>query len=156
MTVIFVKNIEVSKQFYQQLFGLNIKHDFGENVIFNDAFSLWQKKRAHQIIFEKEPDQVEKINMKNTELYFETDDLESIWTKIKQQDTIKIIHGIKEEQWGQRTIRIYDPDRFIIEIAEPMETVVRRLAQTEASMDNISQKTQLPITAVQQILNQSS
>ncbi len=152
MTVLFVDNIHISKTFYQTLFNLEIKHDFGENIVFKNGFSIWQKKRAHQIIFGKENS--EKISEKSTELYFETSQIEKIWSVIQNDKNIDIIHGIKEESWGQKTIRIFDPDNFIIEIAEPMNHVVKRLAQSDDSVDVISQKTQLPVNEVKMILNQ--
>ena len=54
MTVIFVEDISISKNFYQDIFGLEIEMDFGENVVFKKAFSIWQTKLAEKIIFQKE------------------------------------------------------------------------------------------------------
>lgn len=67
---------------------------------------------------------------------------------------IDIIHEIKEEQWGQRTLRIFDSDKFIIEIAESMDHLVKRLAQSNCSIEAIAQKTQVPMKEVKQILYQ--
>lgn len=150
MTVLFVENIDISKKFYQTLFDLKIKHDFGENIVFEKGFSLWQKKRAHQIIFGKENS--EKNMEKNAELYFETRNIEKVWSAINQDGNIEIIHNIKEENWGQKTIRIFDPDKFIIEIAEPMDQVVERLSSLNWEVEKIANKTQLPISEVKKIL----
>lgn len=152
MTVLLVDDIGISKTFYQTLFNFEIKHDFGENIVFKNGFSIWQKKRAHQIIFGEKRD---SLNFeKSTELYFETSQIEKMWSRIISDKNIDIIHEIKEEQWGQRTLRIFDPDKFIIEIAEPMDHVVKRLAQSNCSIEAIAQKTQVSMKEVKQILYQ--
>jgi len=67
---------------------------------------------------------------------------------------VEIIHELKEESWGQRTIRMYDPDNYIIEVAEPMEMVIKSIHETtNMSVEEISRKTQLPIESVREILS---
>jgi predicted enzyme related to lactoylglutathione lyase len=116
MPVIFVDNIAVSKEFYQYVFSLEIENDFGENVVFANSFSIWQKKRAEEIIFgSKRESPMSEMRVKNVELYFETGKIEEIWKKIKTK-SIKVIHGPKEEVWGQRTLRFYDPDTISLKL----------------------------------------
>ncbi|MFO8077922.1 MAG: glyoxalase [Thermoplasmatota archaeon] len=153
MTVIFVEDIEVSKCFYQRLFGFQIDHDFGENIVFKNAFSLWQRKRARQIIFGDDQYKEKCGGKKHTELYFETSHIDEIWVNLKREKDVDIIHGIKEENWGQKTIRLFDPDGFVIEIAEPMPVVVKRLSMLGCSVEDIAQKTQIPVSEVQVILD---
>lgn len=150
MPVLFVRDISISKRFYQDLFSLKIENDFGENISFKEGFSLWQKKRAEEIIFNSKK-QAYGNEGKNLELYFETSNIEAVWKRIKQK-SINLIHGLKEEPWGQRTIRIFDPDNFIIEIAEPLSQVILRFADEGKSYKKISMKTQMPLKAVKKIL----
>ena len=153
MPVLFVGDINKSKAFYQQVFSLEIKHDFGENIVFEQNLSLWDEKRANQIIYQKELQSLDLHSKKHVELYFETTDIYETWKKIMSLD-VEIIHELKEESWGQRTIRMYDPDNYIIEVAEPMEMVIKRLHETtKMSVDEISRKTQLPIESVREILS---
>jgi predicted enzyme related to lactoylglutathione lyase len=154
MPVLFVKDIEISKTFYQELFALKIENDFGENIVFKDGFSLWQKKRAEDIIFNSDQ-RVNPHERKNVELYFETQDIEQIWIKIKKK-AIDFIHGLREEPWGQRNLRFYDPDKYIIEIAEPMEEVVLRLSKAGKTEEEISNRTQMPLEAVIKILKENN
>lgn len=150
MPVLFVDDIETSKRFYRNLLGLDVMHDFGENIVFRDAVSLWQRQRAETIIHgapRKQPSDTDKP----VELYFETDDITALWQQLQRSD-VDVIHGLKEEPWGQRTCRIYDPDRYILEIAEPMEAVVRRLASADMNTAAIARKTQLDEDAVARIL----
>ena len=153
MPVLFVGDINKSKTFYQQVFSLEIKHDFGENIVFEQNLSLWDEKRANQIIYQKELQSLDLHSEKHVELYIETTDIYETWKKIMSLD-VEIIHELKEESWGQRTIRMYDPDNYIIEVAEPMEMVIKRLYETtNMSVDEISRKTQLPIESVREILS---
>jgi len=153
MPVLFVGDINKSKTFYQQVFSLEIKHDFGENIVFEQNLSLWDEKRANQIIYQKELQSLDLHSEKHVELYFETTDIYETWKKIMSLD-VEIIHELKEESWGQRTIRMYDPDNYIIEVAEPMEMVIKRLHETtKMSVEEISRKTQLPIESVREILS---
>jgi len=147
MPIIFVDDIKVSKDFYRNIFSLEVKLDFGENIVFKDAFSIWQKNRAEDIIFENKISSGKREVHNNVELYFETIEIESIWEKILLAK-VEIIHPIKEESWGQRVFRIYDPDKFIIEVAEPMVEVIKRFHRVGLSNENISKKTQMPLEIV--------
>ena len=44
----------------------------------------------------------------------------------KRIHSLQWVHEIREYPWGQRDIRVYDPDKHIVEIAEDMTTVIRR------------------------------
>ena len=152
--VLFVEDIDKSKEFYQDLFSLKIEHDFGENISFKNAFSLWQKKRAEEIIFKSERMGNSNKN-KTVELYFETEEINNFWEKLKES-SINIIHGLKEEPWGQRTLRFFDPDHFIVEVAEPLDHVVIRMAKAGASEAEISHKTQLSPQKVRDLLKEAN
>ncbi len=153
MPVIFVDDLKVSKDFYQNIFSLEVEMDFGENIIFKDAFSIWQKNRAEKIIFENKIIAGKREGYNNVELYFESIIIESSWEKILSSK-VEIIHPIKEESWGQRVFRIYDPDKFIIEVAEPMNEVLKRFHRLGFSEENISSKTQMPLEIVKKSLSE--
>jgi len=51
MQVIFVEDVKRSREFYQNIFSLEVEMDFGENIVFKEAFSIWQRDRAMRIIF---------------------------------------------------------------------------------------------------------
>jgi catechol 2,3-dioxygenase-like lactoylglutathione lyase family enzyme len=99
-SVIFVNNIEKSKNFYIRLLNQKAEHDFGKNVILKDGLN----KR------------LETMNRSNRfELYFETELIDETYKKLNNEK-IDFLHGIHEEPWGQRTIRFFDPDKHLIEI----------------------------------------
>lgn len=61
----------------------------------------------------------------NFEIYFEEDDFDVFINRLNEFD-VDYVHPVKEHSWGQRVVRIYDPDRHIIEIGENMKVVCRR------------------------------
>jgi predicted enzyme related to lactoylglutathione lyase len=150
MPVLFVDDIKTATEFYQDLFELDIEHDFGENIVFKNAFSLWQQERAITIIHGTPRKQAPAMD-KPVELYFETPNIEELWRQVQRHD-VDVIHEPREEPWGQRTCRIHDPDGYIIEIAEPMNAVVTRLAAAGMQPADIARKTQMSKSTIEQIL----
>ena len=57
---------------------------------------------------------------------------------------------MEERDWGQRVIRIYDPDYHVIEIAETTEGVVRRLKAEGLSLQEIAEKVRLPLDMIEE------
>ncbi|MFX1276337.1 MAG: VOC family protein [Promethearchaeota archaeon] len=151
MPVLMVKDISVSKKFYQDTLSLEIENDFGENIVFKDSISIWQTKTAEKIIFNSEK-RFPSIKPKSLELYFETTNLEEIWKKLIDK-SIDLIHGLNEESWGQRNFRFFDPDGYIIEVAEPIYQVILRLAKAGLNEEEIAEKTQMSIEEVKKTLN---
>lgn len=45
---------------------------------------------------------------------------------MKSISNLHWLHEIREYPWGQRDIRVYDPDNHIVEIAEDMNTIIKR------------------------------
>jgi hypothetical protein len=95
-------------------------------------------------------DIIQKSN--NSELYFEEEDLDSFLQKLKAIDSIKYVHELKEQPWRQRVIRFYDPDMHIVEVGEPMESVVKRLLSEGSSVEETSKRTLMPEEFVRQFL----
>jgi lactoylglutathione lyase len=136
---IFVKDIEISKSFYKIVLDLDVEMDMGLNVILQNGITLWQIDPNHMI---PKTIGLDKITKKGNgfELYFETDDINNITQRIKV-DQIPMVHELIEEQWGQRTIRIFDPDGNIIEFGETLECFLRRLADNGLNIGQIAVKT---------------
>ncbi len=145
-SVIFVKNIQASKEFYTKIAEQNILYDFGKNVVFKSGFSIWEIDKNHEIC----RNMVKKPAGNKFELYFETNNLKKFISLI-EANKIKKLHNVKEESWGQRTIRIYDPDDHILEIGETMEKFVGRLKKT-MSFEEVSEKTGLPIVEIKKMV----
>ena len=61
-------------------------------------------------------------------------------------------HGIMEQPWGQRVMRFYDPDDYIIEVGEPLDAVVKRMAQQGLTEEEIAERSSIPLEFVQMML----
>lgn len=146
--LIAVKDIEVSKKFYQEVLHQKIILDFGANVTFEGNFAL-QANFAELVGFNKN-DMVQ--GSKNFELYFEVEDLDNFVKNIKENPEIKYVHDVKEYHWGQRVIRFYDPDMHMIEVGESMESVIKRFLKQGLSVEETAKRTLHPIEFVRKCL----
>ena len=83
-------------------------------------------------------------------LYFETDQLDAMWTRLSEAG-VQIVHPLVEQPWGQRVFRVYDPDGHIVELGEPMPAVIQRFLSQGMSVEQIAQRTSMPPEIVRQI-----
>lgn len=149
--LLVVKNIEQSKAFYQNLFGLKVITDFGGNVILTEGLVL-QEQEIWETFVERSVD----FGGNDAELYFEENDMDGFLEKLKSSGwVINYVNEMMEHDWGQRVIRIYDPDKHIIEIGESMEYVVRRFWNQGMSMEQVAEKTQLSLPQVKAICRET-
>lgn len=120
--LLVVNDIEKSKAFYHDLFGLSVVTDFDGNVILTEGLVL-QEKKIWESLIGKETASGDC----NAELYFEENNLDAFLEKLESSEyPIKYLHPCMEHEWGQRVVRIYDPDGHLIEVGESMEFVARK------------------------------
>ena len=118
--VVFVKDIERAKQFYNDILGLKIISDAGVFILFENHFSIHQARELEATVFgENTLSNKELQGKRNLLLYFESNTLDDMFQNLK--DKVKIIHPIVKQAWGQKVFRFYDPDGHIVEIGAPME-----------------------------------
>lgn len=146
--VLFVKDIEKSKEFYTKILSHSIVHDFGNNVILSGGISIWQIQQSHIISKELKT----SSNSNRFELYFEAENIDEINLKL-EQNSVTLLHPIHTEPWGQRTIRFFDPDNHLIEIGEPLEVFVMNMHKHGLSPEQISNKSGIPIETVKNLLS---
>lgn len=139
--LIVVDDIELSKKFYKELFGLRVISDFEENVILSEGLVLQEKKMWEKLIHKET-----HMGGNDGELYFEESYLDAFLEKLeKSVFQIRYVNPLSEHDWGQRVIRIYDPDDHIIEISESLLFVARRLLNAGMSLEKVSLKTGMPM-----------
>jgi catechol 2,3-dioxygenase-like lactoylglutathione lyase family enzyme len=149
-SVIFVKDIEASRHFYQDLLGQEVLMDHGPNVGFVGGLAIWQVDHVYEIIFERAPDEAGQLGRKNFELYFEADDMDAVWARLAEAG-LQLVHPLREQPWGQRVFRLYDPDGHIVELGETMPVVVLRFLGQGMSVEEIAARMSMPVEVVQQI-----
>lgn len=114
--LIVVKDIEKAKQFYHDLFGLDVILDNDGNMILAEGLVLqdekiWKKFLGKDILTKNHA----------SELYFEESDIEGFVQKLeKLYPSTEYVNRLMMHDWGQRVIRFYDPDGNLIEVGTPM------------------------------------
>lgn len=114
--LIVVKDIEKSKQFYHDLFGLETVLNNEGNMILTEGLvlqneTIWKEFLGKEIIPKNH----------SSELYFEERDLEAFVQKLeKLYPTVQYVNRLMTHSWGQKVIRFYDPDGNLIEVGTPM------------------------------------
>lgn len=114
--LIVVKDIEKSKQFYHDLFGLEMILDNDGNMILTEGLVLQDEKIWGAFL---EKDIIRKSN--SCELYFEERDIEAFIENLeKLYPRVQYVNRLMVHSWGQKVIRFYDLDGNLIEVATPM------------------------------------
>ncbi|MGO5066163.1 MULTISPECIES: glyoxalase/bleomycin resistance/dioxygenase family protein [unclassified Clostridium] len=152
LTLLAVKNVNVSKQFYAELFDQKVILDLGKNVTFSGGFAIqedfaWLTDLPSNSVMEKS---------NNMELYFEVDDFETFIQKIKKYGNIEYVHQPKKHEWQQRVVRIYDPDHHIIEIGESIAVIAKRYLDEGYSVEETSKIIQHPIEFIEMCNNKGN
>lgn len=114
--LIVVKDIEQSKQFYHDLFGLELVLDNNGNMILTEGLVLQEESIWKNFIGK---DIIQKNN--SCELYFEECDIENFVKKLEAlYPMITYINKLMEHSWGQKVVRFYDLDGNLIEVGTPI------------------------------------
>jgi catechol 2,3-dioxygenase-like lactoylglutathione lyase family enzyme len=148
--VILVEDIEKSKRFYKTVLGQKIVNDFGRNVVFEGGLSIWQRDYALNLIFQGKTEEI-TVGGNNFEIYFETETLDSLLDRLINEK-VEVIHSVMEHSWGQRGFRVRDPDGHIVEFSESMESVVRRLNLQGLGLEEIANKSMMPMEFIEMAL----
>ncbi|MBE5992462.1 MAG: glyoxalase/bleomycin resistance/dioxygenase family protein [Paenibacillaceae bacterium] len=145
-TLIAVSDMEKAKQFYETVMEQKVIMDLGVHVAFG-GFSL-QSNYAELV----GADLPGKTQPNNFQLYFEVEDLDYWQNKISSTEGIEFIHKAKEYPWGQRVIRFYDYDKFIVEVAESMASVAKRFLAQGLSVEETAERTMYPLEFVKSLM----
>ena len=114
--LIAVNDIERSKKFYRDLFGLEAVLDNDGNVILTEGLVL-QDKNIWKDFLKK--DIIPESN--SAELYFEEKDIEGFVSRLEQiYPDVQYVNRLMTHEWGQKVVRFYDPDGNLIEVGTPM------------------------------------
>lgn len=114
--LIVVKDIEKSRQFYHDLFGLDMILDNEGNMILTEGLVLqdekiWKEFLGKDIIAENN----------SCELYFEEPDIEGFLEKLERlYPSVRYVNRLMTHRWGQKVIRFYDLDGNLIEVGTPI------------------------------------
>lgn len=131
--LLVVADMRRSRNFYEQVMGLKVVLDFGENISFDAGFSIHLKSHYQSLIDGREV----CFGSNNAEIYFESENMDEI-DFLLAKEGVEMVHAMREQPWRQRVVRFYDPDRHIIEIGESMEYLCFRLYSEGLTIAHIS------------------
>ena len=118
--LIVTKDIEKARQFYHDLFGLELVLDNDGNMIVTEGLVLqdekiWKAFLGREIIQENNA----------CELYFEESDIEGFVKKLEEMyPDVRYVNRLMTHSWGQKVVRFYDPDGNLIEVGTPRALVI--------------------------------
>lgn len=144
IALLAVREVEVSKKFYGELFEQKVMLDLGKNVTFSGGFAI-QQDFAQLTNIAADSVMCKSHNM---ELYFEVADFDAFLQKLKTHNEIVYVHPEKKYPWQQRVIRIYDPDFHMIEIGESMMVIAQRYLGEGYTIEKTAETIQHPIELV--------
>lgn len=117
--LITVTDMECSKRFYKELFGLDIIVDNDRNVILTEGLvlqdrTLWEQTTGIKAI----------PNNNASLLYFEERDMEDFAKKLNQYEEtnntpIVYLSQLMQTVPDRKVLRFYDPDGNLIEVGSP-------------------------------------
>jgi len=114
--LIVVKDIEASKKYYHDLFGLDMILDNDGNMILTEGLVLQEEKYWKEFL---ERDIVPRSN--HCELYFEEKNIEAFIEKLEAlYPNTEYVNRLMTHSWGQKVIRFYDLDGNLIEVGTPV------------------------------------
>lgn len=114
--LIVVNDIERSRQFYHDLFGLNLLVDNDGNMILTEGLvlqdrAIWEKFTGKEVIPQSN----------SAELYFEERDIEGFVEKLERlYPNVIYVNRLMTHSWGQKVVRFFDPDGNLIEVGTPV------------------------------------
>lgn len=141
--MLVVTDIDKSVEFYKKVFGLHVIMDFGANKTLTGGLVLQTVETWKEFIG---TDDI-SFGSNSSEVYFEEDDFDKFSEKLKKFD-VEYVHSVKEHSWGQRVVRIYDPDKHIIEVGENIKMVCKRFLDSGMTPEQVAERMDVPMKFV--------
>lgn len=148
-TVLSVSDINKARSFYEDLFGLEVCQDYGRNILFSCGLALQQD--FDWLIGMPKEQVYERPN--NIEVVFEEHDFDGFLQKLDSHTEIEFLGGTVEHDWGQRVVRLYDPDGHLIEVGEEMKMVIERFISDGMNLEDVSKRMDVSVGDLQRLLN---
>ena len=142
-TMLVVTDIDKSVEFYKKVLGLRVIMDFGANKTLTGGLALQTLDTWREFI------STDDISFGNnsSEIYFEEDNFDKFAERLQKLD-VDYVHPVKEQSWGQRVVRIYDPDKHIIEIGENIKSVCQRFLDSGMTAEQVAERMDVPVKFV--------
>lgn len=153
-TVLITRQLGRLRDFYTETFRFHVVEDFGACVVLDCGISLWQPGVGHPVCAQDDTGATELKRAYGSELCFEADtgqEFEALAHSL-QGSGLPLLHAMRTEPWGQRTLRLQDPDGNLIEWGESIPCFVCRLYEEEGDAAKVAALTGVAIERVRQLV----
>lgn len=147
--MLVVKDIEKSKAFYTQIIGVRVIADLGENVTLTGGMGL--QTESSWMAFTNCEQDFFSYRGNVTEMYFEEEDFDGFLERLKTKN-VEMVGSELVMPWGQKVVRVYDPDGHIVEVGEDLKVMVKRLYNEGLTVDELVEKTYMKKGMVEKII----
>ena len=141
--LLVVADMERSRNFYKTVLDLETVSDLGANVVLEGGLAL-QTLDSWAGFLGKTPGEL-AFGGNDSEIYFETGDFDGFLRRLFQTQSVELVHAPLEHRWGQRVVRLYDPDRHVIEVGEDLSDVCRRFRDSGMDKEAIARRMDVPV-----------
>ena len=138
--MLVVTDMDKSVEFYERVFGFRVIMDFGANKTLTGGLALQTADSWKEFIG---TDDV-SFGSNSFEIYFEEDNFDAFAEKLRGCN-VEYVHPVREHSWGQRVVRIYDPDKHIIEIGENIKAVCKRFLDSGMTPEQAAERMDVPV-----------
>lgn len=138
--MLVVADIDKSVAFYKNVLGLRVVMDFGANKTLTGGLVLQTLETWRQFIG---TDDI-SFGSNSAEIYFVEDNFDKFAESLNAC-AVEYVHPVKEHAWGQRVVRIYDPDKHIIEIGENLKAVCKRFLDSGMTPEQVAARMDVPM-----------
>ena len=147
--LLVVSDIHISRSFYETVLCQKVSLDLGANIAFESGFAI----QADYADVVGEPNLKTTYRGNDHQLVTEIEDFDAFINHLQQFDNIVYVHKTKEQPWLQRAVRFYDPDFHIIEVAESMGSIFKRLHSQGMDINKIAELTWHPVEFVRKYIS---
>jgi lactoylglutathione lyase len=116
---LIVGDLERSKAFYQEVFGLPLQHEDEDTAMFRftDTYLFLQRGAAHQ---DSPSDDALSLAQKGVgQFVIFVDDVDAVRAELDQAQ-VATISGPADRDWGMRTLTLADPGGYTWEITQEL------------------------------------
>lgn len=145
-----VRDLKRSLAFYREVLGLEIIHDFGANVVLTGGLSLQTLDTWAGFLY-KTPEEI-RFGGSDAEMYYVAEDFDAFLKVLKEHPETELVHPPLEHRWGQRVVRLYDPDGHIIEVGESLAKVARRFRDSGLSEEGVARRMDITLEYAKKLL----
>jgi uncharacterized glyoxalase superfamily protein PhnB len=64
--------------------------------------------------------EAQRVSAQGLVLSFEVEDVDALYAKLVDEAQLPVVHGLRDEAWGQRHFMTHDPSGVLIDVIQPI------------------------------------